>query len=68
MATHAHDKAAQARQGLASIFLVPLLLAIVSIVGLVSALTGDGLRDWLSWAGLAAPVAATLWALARRRR
>lgn len=53
---------------MAQIFAVPLGLAALSIIGLVSALTGDGLRDMLSWAGLAAPVLVTLWALWARRR
>ncbi|WP_262690228.1 hypothetical protein [Kordiimonas aestuarii] len=50
------------------IFKVPAALAALSLLGLVSALTGDGLRDALSWAGLAAPVVVTLWALKARRR
>jgi hypothetical protein len=53
---------------LAQIFAIPLLLAALSIIGLISALTGDGLRDILSWIGLAAPVLVTLWALRARRR
>jgi hypothetical protein len=55
-------------QSLAQIFAIPLVLALLSIIGLVSALTGDGLRDILSWIGLAAPVLVTLWALRARRR
>ena len=50
------------------IFMIPAALAALSLLGLVSALTGDGLRDTLSWAGLAAPVLVTLWALKARRR
>jgi hypothetical protein len=50
------------------IFAVPLALAIVSVIGLVAALTGDGWRDWISWATLALPVAAFVWALIYRRR
>jgi len=46
---------------------LPLLIAAASIVGLVAALTGDGWRDALSWAGLAVPVAATAWAMRVRR-
>ncbi len=61
-------KAPIRRRTTAQIFAVPLALALLSIVGLVSALTGDGARDLLSWAGLAAPVLVTLWALAVRRR
>lgn len=48
-------------------FAVPTVLALVSVVGLVVALTGDGLRDAVSWAALFIPVAAFGWAFARRR-
>ncbi|WP_417449761.1 hypothetical protein [Kordiimonas sp.] len=50
------------------VFAVPVALAALSLLGLVSALTGDGMRDALSWAGLAAPVVVTLWALKVRRQ
>ncbi len=49
-------------------FAAPLLIGAASAVGLVAALTGDGLADWVSWAGLTAPLAAVLWARARRAR
>ena len=49
------------------IFAIPLALALVSIVGLVVALTGDGLRDVASWAALAIPVFAVGWAMHARR-
>lgn len=52
---------------LRAIFAVPLLLAIVSIVGLVIALTGNGLRDAASWAALAIPVFTVGWAMRARR-
>ncbi len=54
------------RLPLRAIFAVPLAVAVLSVVGLVSALTGDGWRDGLSWAGLAAPVLAVGWALRGR--
>lgn len=57
----------KAGQPLTTIFAAPLLLALLSIVGLVAALTGDGWRDALSWAALASPIAAIVWACARRR-
>lgn len=47
---------------------VPTALALASLVGLVAALTGDGWRDALSWAGLGAPLLATGWAMRTRRR
>lgn len=50
------------------IFAIPAVIAALSLVGLVSALTGDGLRDIISWIGLAAPVAAFIVSLCFRRR
>ena len=50
-----------------AIFAVPMVLALLSIVGLVVGLLGDGWEDVLAWIGLAAPVAAALWAWQRRR-
>lgn len=42
----------------------PLLIAMVSIVGLVSALVGDGWWDMLSWATLGVPALGfSLWCL-----
>ncbi len=55
------------RQSLGTIFALPMLIAAATTIGLVSALTGDGWRDWLSWATLGIPVAATWWAMRTRR-
>lgn len=52
---------------LRAIFAAPTGIAVVSLVGLVSALTGDGLRDLVSWAALAVPVAVVAWAMRARR-
>lgn len=52
---------------LRAIFAAPLLLALVSIIGLVVALTGDGFRDAASWAALCVPVLAVGWAMKARR-
>lgn len=52
---------------LRAIFALPLVIAVLGVIGLVSALTGDGWRDWISWIGLGAPVAATIWAMKARR-
>ena len=49
-------------------FAAPLAMCVLSLIGLVSALAGDGLADWLSWAALAVPVLAVAWAMRRRRR
>jgi len=52
------------RQGdLLAIFGIPLLLASCSLVGLISALTGDGWRDMVAWIGLAVPVLAVTLAI-----
>lgn len=39
---------------------MPVVLAVVSAVGLISALLGDGIWDVLSWVALAAPIAVLL--------
>lgn len=38
-------------------FRAPLAIAAVTLVGLISALVGDGVWDALSWAALALPLA-----------
>lgn len=57
----------RSRSNLRQVFAVPMLLAVLSVVGLVSALTGDGWRDGLAWIGLAVPVLAVAWAMRARR-
>lgn len=52
---------------LRAIFAWPAAIFVLGIVGLVSALTGDGWRDALSWMALAAPVLALAWAMRARR-
>jgi hypothetical protein len=52
---------------LRGVFALPLAIAVLSAVGLVSALTGDGWRDAVSWVGLAAPICAVIWAMRTRR-
>lgn len=51
------------RRGLSTgaIFRVPLLLALLSLVGLLAALLGDGPWDAVSWVGLGVPVAVIVW-------
>ena len=44
------------RRGLWMIFRWPLLLALLSFIGLFSALIGDQFYDLLSWLSLAAPL------------
>lgn len=50
------------------IFAVPLTLAVMSVAGLVIALTGDGWRDAAAWAALGIPVLAVGWAIKVKRR
>ena len=54
-------------QSLKAIFAIPLVIAVLSTIGLVSALTGDGLGDIIAWATLAVPVLATAWAMKVRK-
>ena len=52
-------------QSLAAIFAAPLLLAALSLTGLIGALLADGAWDWIGAALLATPIAAILWARLR---
>ena len=47
-------------------FTLPLFIGITSIVGLLAALLGDGAYDAVSWLGLGIPVAAVIYAYAKR--
>ncbi|QIG97568.1 hypothetical protein G6P99_37790 [Bradyrhizobium sp. 6(2017)] len=49
------------------IFAAPLVIAIVSTAGLISALVGDGWWDAVSWAALGLPVLLYLAFIWRRR-
>lgn len=44
------------RRGLWMIFRWPLLLALLSGLGLISALLEDGVYDWVSWLSLGIPL------------
>jgi hypothetical protein len=44
------------RQTNGQIFAIPAVLGVLSIVGLISALVGDGVWDGVSWATLAIPI------------
>ncbi len=55
------------RQSLSQMFSVPAVLALLSAVGLVAALVGDGAWDALSWLTLAAPAAVPVYFIARGR-
>ncbi len=54
-------------RSLRAIFAVPAAIALLCLVGLIVALTGDGWRDAVAWVALGLPVAAILWALRARR-
>lgn len=58
----------RARQGLARIFALPLVLFAASMAGLVLGLTGDGMPDLAAWALLSLPVLAVAVAWRRRGR
>jgi hypothetical protein len=45
----------------------PIAFALLSSLGLLSALLGDGPWDWVSWLTLGLPVAACLWFGLRKR-
>jgi len=56
-----------AHRSLSQIFAAPLVIAIVSTVGLISALVGDGVWDAVSWVALGLPVLLYLLFIWRRR-
>jgi hypothetical protein len=45
----------------------PLVLGLLTLVGLVSGLVSDGVGDAIAWIGLGVPVWAGLWFGMRRR-
>lgn len=50
-----------------STFALPIVLALLSLAGLVIALSGDGWPDTLSWGALSAPILVVIWAASARR-
>jgi hypothetical protein len=54
-------------RSLAQIFAAPLVIAVLSTVGLISALVGDGWWDAVSWAALGLPVLLYFGFVWRRR-
>ena len=55
------------RKHLQSTFFWPIILAVLSVFGLIIALTGEGWRDAVSWLALAAPIIAIAWAVTAKR-
>ena len=49
------------------VWLWPIVLGLVSAIGLVTALLGDGVWDTASWIGLGLPVAVCGWFALRPR-
>jgi hypothetical protein len=54
------------RRSLGAIFAGPLILALLSAAGLLSALFGNDLWDVASWVALGSPIAATAYFLVKR--
>jgi hypothetical protein len=60
--------ASSARRGpLTRTYVLPLVIAVLSTAGLLFALMGDGVWDWMSWLALGFPVAIGLWFATRRK-
>ncbi|WP_394237483.1 hypothetical protein [Pseudomonas anguilliseptica] len=51
-----------------STFALPLLIGLLSAIGLISALLDDGGWDAVAWAGLGLPAAIACWPLLPRSR
>lgn len=49
------------------IWLWPVVVALLSMLGLIAGLVSEDLGDWLSWGALAVPVAIGCQGLARGR-
>jgi len=49
------------------IWLWPVVIALLSILGLIAGLVSEGPGDWLSWAALAVPVVIGCHGLSRGR-
>lgn len=53
---------------LRTVYRIPLVLSIITIVGLLSALLGDGIWDALSWVLLAIPMFLLSFFLVRSKK
>lgn len=54
------------RQTNRQIFAIPMLLGVLSVIGLVSALVGDGMWDGVSWTTLGTPILLCGYVLLKR--
>jgi hypothetical protein len=61
MSTDTQKPTMNTRMSTSQIWGMPMVIGMLSAIGLLSALLGDGIWDVLSWAALATPVAVTLW-------
>lgn len=55
------------RRSLKAIFAVPLVVGLLSLIGLVAALLGDGAWDAAGWTTIGASIVVLIWALIARR-
>lgn len=62
-----HMPVPRRRQTHGQIFAIPMVIGILSVVGLLSALIGDGLWDGVSWVTLAIPIFLYAYFLLKRR-
>ncbi|MBN8987882.1 MAG: hypothetical protein J0H42_06535 [Rhizobiales bacterium] len=59
--------ALRSRRTLQQIFALPIMIGVLSTVGLIAALVGDGWWDGLSWASLSLPVLLYLFFVIRKQ-
>lgn len=50
-----------------AIFAIPTVVGVLSLIGLIGALLGDGVWDGIGWLGLGTGLAVLVWALIARR-
>ncbi|GGF53486.1 hypothetical protein GCM10007301_11160 [Azorhizobium oxalatiphilum] len=50
------------------IFAIPTLLAVLTAIGLLAGLLGEGPWKWVCWAGVGIPAAVLLWYVWRADR
>ncbi|KAA1054097.1 hypothetical protein [Azospirillum argentinense] len=51
-----------------AIFGIPMVIGLVTTVGLIAALLDDGLVDAVSWVALSVPVLTAVWSWRKRKR
>jgi len=62
------DPKKRRHRSLTQIFLVPTILGVLSAIGLVIALIGDGIYDLIGWKTLAVPLVLAGWHMMRPDR